>query len=268
MNGFSGSKSISILRIAQDGEATELDDVVVVEHPMTIYVNHHEVATLMCTPTDLEDLVTGFLISEGLIRTFQAIKQISLSEESYRADVQVGEDITMQLESYGRRTVTSGCGAVDRRPMRLLDSLRVRPLEPSAPVTAAQLLSAMRGLTAAPSLFSETGGTHSCALYRGEEQVCIAEDVGRHNAADKVLGAMHRLAQPATAMILVTTGRISSEIVIKAAVHRVPVVISRSAPTEFAVRIAQEAEILLAGFCRGRRCNVYAGSERLIEGSI
>lgn len=243
------------------------DELLAREHPLTIVLAGREVATLLCSPAQLEDLVVGFLISEGLVGQPSTIASIRLQTEDAqsRAEVEVNADLGLQLSTYGRRTVTSGCGAAGRTSLGLLESLRMRPVTPPTAFPATAVLQALRTLNEAGQIYAATHGTHACALADAAGRLLIlAEDIGRHNAADKVLGARARTAAEKLPL-LVTTGRVSSEIITKAIVHGVPIVASRSAPTSSAVTLAREYGVVLVGFGRGVRCAVFAGEQHLTE---
>lgn len=129
---------------------------------------------------------------------------------------------------------------------------------------AVSILNLSNKLNENSQLFKETGGVHSCALCSEEEIIMFHEDVGRHNALDKIVGEAFLKEIPFEDKILITSGRISSEMIIKTAKQRIPIIVSRSAPTELSVGIAKELGITLIGFARGRRMNIYQGEERII----
>ncbi|MGM0674800.1 MAG: formate dehydrogenase accessory sulfurtransferase FdhD, partial [Spirochaetota bacterium] len=255
------TQHIDILKVDAEG-ITETQDTVVDEHPLHVTVDGTPIATLMCLPEALEALVRGFLISEGLAKSGEDIRRISIDGANAEAAVELANADELPLELYGRRTVFSGCGSPPLFP-RLLDSLRSKPLAPSPhPLPVPSLFAAMRELQQRSRLFAETGGVHAAAVYYNGGILFFREDVGRHNAVDKVAGELAASDTPRGECALLCSGRISTDLVTKAAAHRIPVIASRSAPTHRAVEIARATDIGLAGFVRGSRMNIYSGSGR------
>jgi FdhD protein len=245
------------------GELRAKEDALLVEAPLTLEVNGEEFVTLLCTPTDLEDLVLGFLYSEGLVAGADDVAHFALDEAEGRVSVRTRTPHDLAAKLYGKRTVTTGCGR-GTIFYHVTDALKAVRVEAKLTVQAGKLFDALKGWTEKADLFSETGCPHSAALLTGEgELLCLAEDAGRHNAVDKVIGRSLREGWSRADKVLVTTGRISSEILIKAAKAGIPVVVSRSAATDLAVILAEELGITAAGFARGRRMNVYAHPERI-----
>lgn len=253
-------ESIEILEIGPNGPR-EATDVVAPEYALHLSVNGKLLATLMCVPDALDELITGFLMSEGLIRNLGDIRSISIAKESGEASVSLGPDADLPLKLYGKRIVNTGCGSPSLFP-RTLDSLRSKSLPESTPILVSALLNAMRELQHSSQLFRKTGGVHSAAIVHEGRIRFFREDVGRHNAVDKVAGDAVLHGIPREECALLCSGRISSDLVTKATVHRIPIVASRSAPTGRAVEIAQSVGMGLAGFVRGRRMNIYSGRTR------
>jgi len=255
------TRRIEILKIT-GGTAADAEDTVVAEYPLHVTIDGTAVATLMCLPDALDALVRGFLISEGLVARVGDIKRISVNYDYGEAAVALENADGLPIELYGKRTVFSGCGSPPLFP-RLLDSLRSRPLAPSPyPLPVDALLTAMRDLQERSRLFGETGGVHSAAVYHNGGILFFREDVGRHNAVDKVAGELASEGTPSAECALLCSGRISTDLVTKASAHRIPVIASRSAPTARAVEIAEATGIGLAGFVRGSRMNIYSHAER------
>lgn len=242
-----------------EGDAVHaVEDAAVVEEGMVrIHVNGQELATFMCTPCDLDLLALGFLRSEGIISGLEDVRLIVPCPTRTCVDVWLARG-DAQLPT--RPILTSGCGGGVT-----FDDLtqRVPPLESARQATPQQIVQGMRQLLASATIYRLTRGVHSAALSDGERLILVAQDVGRHNTLDRLWGAC--LAQgidPANHLVL-TTGRVSSEMLNKAAKMRVPVVASRTSPTSLSVRLAEEWDIALVGYVRGGSLRVYAGHWRL-----
>jgi FdhD protein len=226
---------------------------VVREQPLTVWVNGERFLTLLCSPMKLEELVVGYLWMEKIIAEADEVERLEVSAVDGRADVTLRHPVTLPTE----RILTSGCGGgitfrIDHRLFpRLSSSLRVR---------AAQLASGMKDLFMAAVHYQASRGIHGAALSDGTRLLIVAEDVGRHNAVDKIKGEALLRDVPTVDRILLSTGRISSEMLLKAARMGVPLVASRTSPTEMAVALAEQLNITVCGYVRPDGLNVYAGS--------
>jgi len=255
-----------VRRIDTEGSADEQDELVV-EEPLEIRLDDDPLAVLMRTPGHDIDLAVGFLFSEGVLRSPD---QLDLVE--YCADVEadamgnvvrvVAPEADRGAAEAARRDVyaSSSCGLCGKTT---IDAVRLLapPLSPPPPLPASLLIDLPRRLREAQSLFARTGGLHAAGLCAVDGTLELArEDIGRHNAVDKVLGARARDGVwPLTGRILVLSGRASFEMVQKAAMAGIGAVVSVSAPSSLAVDYAAEVGMTLAGFVRGDRLNVYAG---------
>lgn len=249
---------LSSLRITPDGEKVE-KDVVVREVPLTIFLNRQEIITLMCTPDDLEDLALGFLYSEGLIENKEEIDGITLGEEEGSIRIELKDKSPVNLEGL-KKTSTSGCG---KGGIFLGQEGKTKKVESKLKVSLFQVLSLVREMEKRSSLFRKTGGVHCAALAEKEKILIYREDVGRHNAVDKVIGNCFREGLTTSDKIIITSGRLSSDLSWKAGKAGIPVVVSRTAPTSLGARLAQISGITLIGFARGRRMNIYTHSWRI-----
>jgi FdhD protein len=234
------------------GRAEEVRGEVVREQPLTISVNGERFLTLLCSPVKLEALVVGYLWMEKVIAGLDEITRLEVSVVDGQADVTLAHPVSLPTE----RILTSGCGGgitfrIDHRLFpRLTSSLRVDP----APLTAR-----MKDLFAAAVHYRASRGIHGAALTDGETLLVVAEDVGRHNAVDKIKGEALLRGIPTRDRILLSTGRISSEMLLKAARMDVPIVASRTSPTEMAVALAEQLGITVCGYVRADGLNLYAG---------
>jgi FdhD protein len=230
----------------------EVDAEVVREQPLTVYVNGEKFLTLLCSPQMIESLVVGYLWMEKVIGGLDEVRAVEVSPVDGRADVTLTHPVTLPTE----RILTSGCCGgitfrIDHRLFpRLQSTLRVRP---------EQLSHGMKQLFTAAEQYHRSRGIHGAALYDGERLLVMAEDVGRHNAVDKVMGEALRRSIPTVDRILLSTGRVSSEMLLKAARMGAPIVASRTSPTEMAVALAEQLNITVCGYVRADSLNLYAG---------
>jgi FdhD protein len=234
------------------GRAEEVDGEVVREQPLTVWVNGEKFLTLLCSPLKLEALVLGYLWMERVIEARADVERLEVSAVDGRADVTLRHPVTLPTE----RILTSGCGGgitfrIDHRLFPALAS--------TVRVDARDLARRMKELFAAAVHYQQSRGIHGAALSDGERLLVVAEDVGRHNAVDKVKGEALLRDIPTEDRILLSTGRISSEMLLKAARMGVPVVASRTSPTEMAVALAEQLNVTVCGYVRPDGLNVYAG---------
>ena len=255
---------------AAGGTTTAARDLVAVEEPLEIRLNGWRWLVTMRTPGDDGDLIIGLLASEGVIERAADVESIVFTRHPEEpdlanvADVRLGraiEDLQARLARHQTMAVTS-CGLCGKSAVEAL--LANRPALPPGPVLDVALLAKIPALLAgAQPVFRTTGGLHAAALLDGAGTLLVArEDVGRHNAVDKVLGWRLRAADT-SARVLVVSGRASFEIVQKAHAAAVPAVAAVSAPSSLAVTLARDANLTLAGFVRDGGYNVYTGAERL-----
>jgi FdhD protein len=234
------------------------------ERPVTVFMNDVEVATVQASPTELEEMAVGFLVSEGLMKERDALRSVDVDHKRGLAYVETDELVPDELV-YKTRYITSGCG----KGVTFSSVGHARELEPVAPglqVDADTLHHLMREMSARASAYRDTGGMHACGLVRGGSLLLVREDVGRHNAMDKLLGRAW-LDRIATAdAVLLSTGRISYEMAVKAAKARVPIVVSRSSVTDLAAEIGEDLGITLAGYCRGGGIVIYTHPGRVLTG--
>ncbi len=267
-------------RKVRGADGVERFDALAVEEPLEIRVDGEAVATTMRTPGADADLALGFLLAEGIISGPNDVGAISHcgrpGDEGHgnvidvRSAAGVRIDPERVLEGTRRVTGTSACGVCGRRS---IDGLlaRARRADPNRRIPANLVLRAVEALRAAQPVFAATGGLHAAALLSAEGAVLAsAEDVGRHNAVDKAIGALVRSGLVGTGAaaarapaILAVSGRAGFEIAQKAAAAGVPVVASVSAPSSLAVDVAEATGIALCGFVRGGKFNVYANGWRL-----
>ncbi len=257
-----GLKELAICRVKQGQRQAEKDQVAV-EAPLTIFLNEQELVTLLSSPRDIHYLALGFLRSEGLINGTDDLASVSVDGERNIVFVQTKEQENLAEKLYGKRTITSGCGK-GTIFFHAIDSLQGKPVTSTLKVKGESLFLLMRALQERSLLFQSTGGVHSAALADEEQIIIYNEDIGRHNAMDKVVGECLLKGIPLADRILLSSGRLSAEVVLKGAKMGLPLIVSRSAPTSLAVELAERMGITLVGFLRGGRFNIYAHEERIL----
>lgn len=242
--------------LAERGQWSTVAAAVVSEAPLCIHVNGQELATLMCTPTHAEALALGFLRAEDFISGLVDIASIQLSQNGSCVDIWLHKSFTRPQHSIK----TSGCGG----GLTFDDLTAQREPLPMGELISAQVITARYfELQEKASLYPLSRGVHASALCSRDEILIMAEDVGRHNTLDKLWGRAMQLGIETEERLIVTTGRISSEMLGKAAKMGVPVVASRTSPTSRSVRLAQAWNITLIGYIRRNGLRVYAIPQRL-----
>jgi FdhD protein len=243
-----------------DGEWREIDAEVIAEGFMTIFVNGSELATLMSTPRDPLQLALGFLANEGFIETYAEV-EISHVCGGGCADIWLSHPLSDRPR---RKIITSGCGGG-------LTFAELAAFQPPVcsdlAIMPEQLASLIAKLQDQDSLYARARGVHTSALSDGEQLLVVAEDIGRHNTLDRLRGECLRTGLDSNGLILLATGRISSEMIQKAVRMGCPVVASRTSPTSLSVGLARQWNITLCGYVRRNHMNVYSHPERLVAGA-
>lgn len=256
------TKCLSIVRIDR-GKAEKVEDVVTRELAVKVFVNGSEVATLMCSPMQLEYLAAGFLLTEGFIRRKEDIVSITVHDEDgiVRVETVYGSSELGELT----RTVTASGGRIAATE-DMIENLRSLNSESTMRLSPASVLRLMDEFLGRSKTFERTGTTHSAALCGAGGILAFHEDIGRHNAIDKVVGESVLKDLLIDDCVMITSGRITAEVLLKVATCRIPIVLSKSAPTDLAVRLALESGTTLVGFVRGQRMNVYSSEWRIQSG--
>ena len=256
-------RSVEIVRHSRQSSESK-NDAVVVEEPLEIRLGDTPLAVVMRTPGHDEDLVRGFFLTEGILLDPAEIADIGRLDGS-RLVVELADGIDVDPGQFQRNMFASSscgvCGKASIEQVRLFG--RRPPAWTIRPDVAASLTDRLGSHQPA---FDETGGLHAAGLFDLEGRALgVREDVGRHNAVDKVIGAATRTQWPLPPCVLVVSGRQSFEIVQKASLAGIGGLVGVSAPSSLAVDLAQELQMLLIGFARGEGFNVYAGAERLAD---
>ena len=233
------------------------DIPVVQEGPLSVYVNGQELVTLLCTPSKLEALVVGFLAFEGIIRGLEDIQSLTVLDEDGYADVRLTSDFVPPR----RRIHTSGCGGGITFSLETHGSAA---MEDNSTVDPRSLFPLIRELYVEAQSYRESRGIHAAALADGEKLLIVTEDVGRHNAIDKIGGEAMLRGIPTTGKVLLATGRISSEMLRKGAHMGTPIVVSRTSATTMSIDLAKRLGLTLIGYVRGDSFYVYSHPERLV----
>ncbi|EIE50799.1 formate dehydrogenase [Salipiger aestuarii] len=244
----------------QTGAETEIS--VVEERPLTIYLNRQEIVTAMTINDYPEYLAVGFLRNQGMLRADDILTGVDYDDEVETVVVRTKRQTSYE-EKLQKKTRTSGCavGTVFGDMMEGLDGLTL----PQTQVRTSWLYALAHRINTTPSLYLEAGAIHGTVLCHQDNPLIYMEDVGRHNAVDKIAGAMFRHDIPASDKILYTTGRLTSEMVIKAALMGIPVLASRSGFTAWGVEIARQVGLTVIGRMRGNRFVCLSGESRLIR---
>ncbi|MFG5383921.1 formate dehydrogenase accessory sulfurtransferase FdhD [Yoonia sp. R2-816] len=244
----------------QNGQAVDLN--VVEERPLTIFLNGQEIVTAMTIGDYPEYLALGFLRNQGMLRDGEVIKGVDYDEELETVVVRT-EGTTTFEDKLKKKTRTSGCavGTVFGDMMEGLEGVVL----PDVQVKTSDLYALAAQINRTPSLYLEAGAIHGTVLCQGARPLVYMEDVGRHNAVDKIAGWMLSERVSADDKLLYTTGRLTSEMVIKTALMGIPVLASRSGFTAWGVEIAQQVGLTLIGRMKGQRFVCLAGEERLLR---
>jgi FdhD protein len=276
--------------IDQTGAAVETK--VPVERPLTLYLNGQEIVTMMTIGDHPEDLALGYLLNQNMLRpgdltradagdvtradaddlTRADADDVTRADADDVSGIDFDDDLGVVVvrtahrtnfeEKLKKKTLTSGCaqGTAFGDVMERFDRVR---LDPDAVIRTSWLYALSRKINTRPSLYLEAGAIHGCVLCEADRPLLYMEDVGRHNAIDKIAGYMYRNAIPAAGKMLYTTGRLTSEMVIKTVQMEIPVLVSRSGFTASGVDLARQAGLTLIGRAKGSRFVVLAGAERL-----
>ncbi|WP_252503050.1 formate dehydrogenase accessory sulfurtransferase FdhD [Sporosarcina sp. Marseille-Q4943] len=253
----------SILRFANGGFEQMTDDVAT-EYPITVKLNGKELLTIVCTPEYIEDMVVGFLASERIIVNYQDIEVIRLEEDKGVVHIETTRTFPFYEQLQNKRYITSCCGMSRQGFVFANDALTAkRMLQKNVNLSPKDCFALMKKMNKEADLFKQTGGVHIAALCDPRNIVLTRMDIGRHNALDKIYGYCLKNDITVNDKVIVFSGRISSEILLKVAKIGCEVVLSKSAPTELAINLADELGITAVGFIRGESFNVYTHQERI-----
>jgi FdhD protein len=260
--------TVPIQKVDRDG-MTQAQDWLAVEEPLEILVNGRNVAITMRTPGNDEELAAGFLFGEGMLRERASLDEVRTIAPN-RVDVRMSEE-NIDMERLERHFyVSSSCGVCGKASIQSVESMECLPLERMEPVISRNLVPKLPEiLRTRQSVFDRTGGLHAAALFDAEGTLLdVREDVGRHNAVDKLIGAAFLKGEtPLHRRVLMLSGRASFELVQKALMAGIPILAAVGAPSSLAVELALRFGMTLAGFVRENRFNLYSGEGRIGGGS-
>ena len=245
--------------IDQTGAEAEIS--VTVERPLTLFLNGQEIVTMMTIGDYPEYLALGYLLNQNMLRADDRVIDVQFDEEVDAVVVRTERSTNFE-DKLRKKTLTSGCaqGTVFGDVMEKFAEVR---LSPTTRIRTSWLYALMHKINTVPSLYLEAGAIHGCVLCEQDRPLIYMEDVGRHNAVDKVAGYMWRHAIAAEDKIFYTTGRLTSEMVIKTVQMGIPILVSRSGFTAWGVELARQANLTLIGRARGRRFVALAGQQRI-----
>jgi len=254
--------SIEVKRYNHSSGLSVSQDVIIKERPITLFVNSRELAAVVCSPVHLKELAAGFLFSEGIFQGREDIKTVTVDEEEGIIRVEA-EGLLPSDENLRKRYVTT-CSGKGKTTFYLVDDvLKIKPTDSSLVLTIDEILHLSGEIEKNTVVFRSTGGTHGVSLCTGKEVICTFEDIGRHNAVDKMVGHCLLNGISMDDKAIVFSGRISSEIIIKIARIKSPMIISRGAPTDMALDIAKQLGITVIGFARPDKFNIYSNDQRV-----
>lgn len=239
-----------------------VDDTVVREVPLTIHYNSEEIATLLCSLSQTEELVLGFLLNEGFIRLPEDVSEIRYDPADHLVWVE-GKPCLLQKELMSKRFVSACCGKSRASFCFANDALMVKPLTSALNISLSEAYHYVHFLESHLPLFQATGGVHSGGIGYQGQTILTSYDIGRHNVFDKLYGSAFRSGLNLENSVAFFSGRVSSEILLKVAKMKVPILIARGAPTDLALSQATSLNISVIGFAREQRLNIYTCHERI-----
>jgi len=263
-------KEVQISRIDISTQKIEQrKDVVAEERPLHIFLNQTHYVSILCSPNQLKELAVGHLLSEGVLKSIDDIREIRLGKDGkcrVRLRPNVDAERRISVSQPFARLIVSSCGSPDYWPLsKLIDRLDLSKVPSGLTVEAKVVLESVRRLNKLAETFRKTGGVHVAALYSANgELMALAEDVGRHNAVDKVVGTGVLKRLNFEDCFLASSGRLTGDIVLKSARMLIPIVASMTAATDSGVEAAQRTGLTLVGFARGKRMNVFTHPERIV----
>lgn len=249
----------------ENGAFTTIHDVVATEYALTIFVNDEEMATVVCTPEYMDELVVGFLASEGVIRSIDQLLDIQVSQYRGTARVRTTSSVNFNQAFYNKRYIASCCGKSRQSFYFYNDAHTAKKVEDKVNIRPDQVFRLMSTMEEQAALWHETGGVHMASLCTPETLLLSRTDIGRHNALDKLYGNAFRRSESMEGKLITFSGRLSSEVLLKCAKIGVGIVLGKSAPTALALEIADELGITAVGFVRGQGFHVYTHPWRIVQ---
>ncbi len=240
-----------------------VEDEVVREVPLTIHYNGEEIATLLCSPSQTEELVYGFLLNEGFIRIREDVYKIRHDPADHLVWIE-GKPCVLQKELMSKRFVSACCGKSRASFCFANDVLMVKPITSTHSIPLQEAYGYVKFLQSNSKLFDSTGGVHSGGVGYQSKILLMSYDIGRHNVFDKLSGSAFHTGLDLENHVIFFSGRVSSEILLKVAKMKVPILIARGAPTDMALSQAAALNITVIGFAREQHLNIYTCPDRII----
>jgi len=250
-----------ILRLTKEGRSN-VEEVFARELPITIILNDQELVTMLCSPMNLEYLAVGFLSSEGFLRSKDEIKKVMIDDQRGVVRVETEEDKEFAQDILFKRIISSGCGR--GASFYSATDTTSQKVESQMEISTDEVFTLVNEFQHSSEVYLATRGVHSAALCDRKSILVFSEDIGRHNAIDKIFGKCLLEDIPTDDRLVITSGRISSEILHKVAKRGIPIIISISAPTNLGVRIADNLGVTLISSVRGKRMNVCPNDWRVV----
>lgn len=267
MEKFDGiSERYNVIRYKDNIRSNELE-YILKEHILSIYVNGKRYVNLVCTNKNLYELVIGNLFTENIINDISDIKNIEIYKESGKAFIELDNDDVFintgdSIETV--RTLTTACGKQYSIAYYLFNAIEMEQLTNDYKVCYKTVLEKMREFQHSSDLYKTTRGIHSCGLYSGSELLYLMEDIGRHNTVDKILGYAMSNKIDLSETLLITSGRVSSDMLTKVIKARIPILVARSIATDSAIAMAKKYNVTLIGYVRDKSMIVYTGDDRVL----
>jgi len=265
-------RKVNITRIKKNEKLEEIDTVLV-ETPIDIFINSEPLVNIVCLPESLKELAIGFIYSVGIINSYKDIKRLEVSEMEGNVHIDLIDSIELNLNKFEMdpvsRVIDTTCGIPSPWRKYIKDiiqkSKEAITSRKNARISSEIIFKSIVQMQTKTQLFRETGGCHGAALFNYEgKMISVKEDIGRHNAIDKVIGEVIIKDLEINNIFLTTTGRLTGDSVLKAIRAEIPIVASLSAAIESGIRLAFSYGITLIGFVRGGRMNIYSHPERII----
>lgn len=255
------------IKKVKNGKKFDFEDTLIREIRTDIHINGQKTVSMMATPVDLEALAVGYLISEGIISSFNDIEKIELKNDGLIIDVTAKAD-TKKIEKLNEEAIiVSGCGKsvtsnIDIDPSKI----EAEKIDSDITIKISDISKQMGEFYKSCPLYEKTGCVHTARLYFDEHTYFDAEDIAQHSTVDKAVGKAIIAGHSPKNGIMMVSGRLSSEMVVKAVMHKIPILISRTATTCLGAKIADTFGLTLVGFARGERMNIYTHDWRIEEG--
>jgi FdhD protein len=264
VHGAETIASVSVLVYDTHKGIVTREQTVIREVPIALYFNEKEFVTLLCAGNHLDELAIGFFYAEGLLQTPADLTAIRIDKEAGKVMISAKPYPALYEKLREKRTITSGCGK-GTVFYNALDALLSKPVCSALTIRPPEVIRLIHDLNTLSDEYRQTHGVHNCALASPGKLLVFRDDIGRHNAVDMIVGHAFLNGLSLADKLLVTTGRLTSEIIIKAAKIGIPLIVSRNTATALAIEIAQSLNITLVGYVRAGRFLVYTGHERISD---